>query len=107
MLLNCRSHADFRKFLLNKLSHLAVLEPSRLLLLSSALAKVWVFDLDPAIPLLMSCYSSLGRPADFDPIDLLRSLILMTDQKVSSITQWARTLRNDREIGRASCRERV
>ncbi|MFZ5436701.1 MAG: hypothetical protein ACOZCF_10435 [Bacillota bacterium] len=57
VLLNCGSHADFREFLLNKLSHLAVLE-------SSALAKLWVLDLDPAIPLLMSCYSSLGRPAD-------------------------------------------
>ncbi|MEW6243811.1 MAG: hypothetical protein AB1497_06005 [Bacillota bacterium] len=57
MPLNCGSHAHFRELSHNKLSHLAVLE-------SSALTKLWVLDLDPAIPLLMSCYSSLGRPAD-------------------------------------------
>ena len=98
MLFGCRSHAGFREFLHTQLSRLALIDPSRLLFLSSSLVKLWVLNLDPAIPLLMPCYSSLGRPADFDPVDLLRSLLLMTDQKVSSITQWARILRNDRVL---------
>ncbi|MEW6242783.1 MAG: hypothetical protein AB1497_00635 [Bacillota bacterium] len=88
MLLNCRSHA--------RLSHLAVLE-------SSALAKLWVLGLSQ--PYRFSC------PATLPWVDLListpltscvLSLILMTDQKVSSITQWVRTLRNDRVLASLS-----
>lgn len=98
MLVKCRSHVGFREFLHTQLSRLALVEPSRILFLASSLVKLWMLNLDPAIPLLISCYSSRGRPAAFDPADLLRSLLLMTDQKVSSITQWARILRNDRVL---------
>lgn len=96
MLISCRSHSSFQQFLRERLLLLVASDPQRLLSFSSALAKVWLFNLDPAIPFLLSRYSSLGRPAKFEPVDLLRSLFLMTHLKVFSITQWASRLRSDK-----------
>jgi hypothetical protein len=40
----------------------------------------------------------LGRPAKFDPLDLLRSLGVMVHFKVFSITMWVEMLRNDKVL---------
>lgn len=55
-------------------------------------------NLDPAIPFLLSLYSSLGRPAEFDPVDLLRSLVLMVHFKVFSVTKWVEMLHSDKVL---------
>lgn len=96
MLLCCRLHADFKQFLQEKLPALAVTDPGRLLSFSRALAKVWLLDLGRAIPFLLSRYSCLGRPAVFDPLDLLRSLVLMHHLKVFSVSKWVWMLQHDR-----------
>ena len=98
MLITCRPHAAFRQFLRERLPALALFDPARLLFLSPALAKVWLLDLDPAIPFLLSRYSSWGRPCEFDPVDLLRSLFLMTHLKVFSISKWVHLLRHDKVL---------
>lgn len=98
MLLCCRPHAGFQQFLRENLPALAISDPGRLLSCSRALAKVWLLDLDPAIPFLLSRYSCLGRPAEFEPLDLLRSLVLMHHQKVFSVTKWVEMLRHDRVL---------
>jgi hypothetical protein len=59
------------------------------------LAKLWLLDLDPAMPLLLLHFPDSGRPVKFEPVDLLRSLVLMADQKVFSITKWVAMLRSD------------
>ncbi|MBE3588331.1 MAG: transposase [Thermoanaerobacteraceae bacterium] len=53
-------------------------------------------DLDPAIPLLSARLPGCGRPVEFDPVDLLRSLILMSDMKGFGITECVARLRSDR-----------
>jgi len=96
MLFACRSHSNFKLFLQQRLPTLVMSDPRRLLSFSPPLAKLWLLNFDPAIPFLLSRYSSLGRPAKFDPVDLLRSLFLMTHLKVFSISKWAAMLRQDR-----------
>lgn len=44
----------------------------------------------------VSAYSSLGRPAKSEPVDLLLSLFLMTYLKVFGITQWVSRPRTDK-----------
>jgi len=95
MLFSCRSHAAFQDFLRGRLPPLYYGDPPRLRSFSAALARVWLLDLDPAIHFLLSRYSHRGRPA-FDPVDLLRSLVLMVFLEVFSITRWAEKLRSDR-----------
>lgn len=98
MLVCCRSHAGFQQFLREKLPALAIADPVRLPSFAQALAKVWLLDLDPAIPLLLSCYSDRGRPAEFDPLDLLRSLVLMHELRVFSVTKWVELLQHDQVL---------
>lgn len=98
MLLSCRCHSDFQLFLKENLPSLALADPVRLLPFSPHLAKVWLLNLDPAIPFLLSRYSASGRPAKFDPVDLLRSLVLMTSLKVSGISQWVAMLKHDKVL---------
>jgi len=95
LLFLCRIHTNFKLSLQKYLRPLLQSDPIRLHSFSTALAKIWCLNLDPAIPFLKSRYSSLGRPAKFDPIDLLRSLFLMAHMKVFSITQWVQMLRDD------------
>ena len=61
---------------------------------ASAREKLRLLDLDPVMELLAPFYFGTGRPAKNQP-QILRSLVLMIDQKVSSLTNWCRKLRND------------
>lgn len=96
MLLSCRSHSAYQHFLRSWVPVLWAGNPSRVESFAKPLSKLWLLDLDPAIPLLKPHFPDCGRPAEFDPVDLLRSLILMADQKVFGITQWVGMLRSDR-----------
>jgi len=51
-------------------------------------------NLDPARELLESLYSPVKRSPFRDPTAMLRSLILMTLLKISSITYWVRQTRS-------------
>ncbi len=95
MLLFCRSHSEYQQFL-RKWIPLLGRRPERLESFDKPLTKLWLLDLDPAIPLMRTYFPDFGRPVEFDPVDLLRSLILMADQKVFSITAWVLKLRSDR-----------
>lgn len=94
MLLTCRRY----QFQRERLPSLALAEPRRLLFFSTCLARVWLFNLDPAIPFLLSRYSASGRPVEFDPVDLLRSLVLMTSLKVRGVSQRVSMLRQDKVL---------
>ena len=96
MLLSCRSHSAYQHFLCSWVPPLWAGNPIRVESFAEPLAKLWLLDLNPAIPLLLPHFPDFGRPAEFDPVDLLRSLILMANQKVFGITQWVNVLRSDR-----------
>jgi hypothetical protein len=101
MLLTCRCHSDFQQFLRERLLSSARSEPERLLSFSTQLAGVCLLNLDLAIlffPFLLSRYYASGRPSEFDPVDLLRSLVLITGLKVPGVTQWVSMLRRDKVL---------
>jgi hypothetical protein len=89
MLLYCQSHSQYQQFLRKWVPVLWAGNPKRLKSFSKPLTKLWLLDLDldPAIPLLLPQFPDFGRPVEFDPVDLLRSLILMADQKVFGIAK--------------------
>ena len=76
MLTFCHSHEEYQLFLKIQLTPLYRADSNRLLSFSQSSAALWLLNLDPAILYLCEHYSSIGRPADFDPVDLLRFLIL-------------------------------
>ena len=96
MLLSCRSHYQYQQFLRGWVPLLWAGDPRRIESFAETLTKVWLLDLDPAIPLLLQRYPSFGRPVEFEPVDLLRSLILMSDMKDFGITEWVDKLRSDK-----------
>jgi len=51
-------------------------------------------NLDPVIPLLGELYSPSKRRMPKDPVCMLRSLILMTLRRESSVTKWVRETRS-------------
>lgn len=52
----------------------------------SALAKLYILDIDPLKPLLGQYYSAIGTPAKHHP-EFIRSFILMSELGVHSISQ--------------------
>lgn len=95
MLIKCSSHVEFQQFLRQQIPLLWALEKDRVQSFSRSLTKVWLLNLEPAIPLLFRCFSSLGRPVLYDPVCILRSLVLMLDLGCHSVTKWASALRSD------------
>lgn len=54
---------------------------------SSSREKLRLLDLDPVMEFLIPFYSSTGRPAQ-NQVQILRSLVLMPDLGVTSVTDW-------------------
>jgi len=96
LLLTCRSHSEYQQFLRKWVPLLWAEDPKRIESFDKPLSKLWLLNLDPAIPLMRAYFPSIGRPVEFDPIDFLRSLVLMADQKVFGITEWVEKLCSDR-----------
>ena len=72
---------------------------ARLLPLSAELAALATLDLEPARPVLVSCYSDRegGRPPR-DPVAMLRCLLLMAMLGETRFNVWARTLKGRPEL---------
>ena len=103
MLKSCRSHEKYQGFLKQHIPALYHADPNRLVSFSKHLSALWLLDLDPAIRYFIEHYSACGRPAVFDPIDLFRSLVLMTKTRNHfGITEWSQALRNDRVLATLS-----
>ena len=90
MLDHVRTHEDYLCFMLPRISKLFLEKPGQVLRYRDAVLKAYVLNLDRGIEILQGCYSKdFGRPADFDPADMLRSLVLMVSLGITSITKWA------------------
>jgi hypothetical protein len=84
-----RTHEEYLNFMLPRLKRLLLEKPGQVLLYLDAALKAYVMNLDKGIEILQSCYSKdFGRPADFDPADMLRCLVLMVSLGITSITKW-------------------
>ena len=95
MLIFCMSHLQYQHLLREQVPRLLQENATRLKSFEGSLSKMWLMNLDPAIPLLGEYFPLVGRPVEHDPVCILRSLVLMTDQKVVGITTWVKKLRSD------------
>lgn len=96
MLKHFSSIWDYREFISSHKSDLSESERKRLdsKLFKSAMHKLKKLDVGLASEIVVSSYSSLGRPAR-DPSLLIRSFILMNHLGYTSIHKWCEDLKND------------
>ena len=81
-------HVQYQeKLCLKMLKHL-VIQGSRVAALDKSIAKLYLLNLDPLLPVVKPLYPDLGRPAK-NQQGIIRSLVLMLDQREYSITTWA------------------
>jgi len=82
--------------MLPRLRELFLEKPRQVLLYLDVVLKAYVMNLDRGIEILKSCYSKdFGRPADFDPVDMLRSLVLMVSLGITSVPKWVNILKHN------------
>ncbi|MDO9535787.1 MAG: transposase [Bacillota bacterium] len=90
MLDHVRTHEQYLCFMLPRITKLFLEKPGQVLFYLDAALKAYLLNLDRGIEILQGCYSKdFGRPAVFDPVDMLRSLILMVSLKITCVSKWA------------------
>ncbi len=99
MLSKVRSHGEYLDYMLPQLKVFYVEKPGQVLLYLDAALKAYVMNLDYGMEILKGCYSrDFGRPADFDPVDMLRSLLIMVSLNITSIPKWVKLLKYNEVI---------
>ncbi|MBA1336022.1 MAG: hypothetical protein HPY66_1841 [Firmicutes bacterium] len=63
--------------------------------MDKSISKLYLLNLDPLLSIIQPLYSNTGCPAKNQP-GIIRSLILMLDQKHHGITSWAEKVAGDR-----------
>lgn len=94
MLKHWDSHAEYQQFISETVSHLNESQFKKLSSYKDSLDKLTSLNLDPVGDFLQPFYSNTGRPA-LHQAQILRSFVLMMDQKVLSLTNWVETLSQD------------
>lgn len=94
MLKSWISHLDYLEFIRSSMNSLNDSQLKKFLSYSHYLEKLTSLNLDSLVGLLAPYYSSTGRPALHQP-EIFRSLILMMDQRETSITRWVDRLVSD------------
>lgn len=94
MLRDWTSHADYQMKLRLKMLLYFETQRSRLLQLDKSISKIYLLNLDNLLPVIKPLYPDFGRPAK-NQQGIIRSLVLMLDQQVHSITNWARMVASD------------
>lgn len=94
MLVHVRTHEEYISFMAPQLNNLSRERPGQVLFYLDCALKVFVLNLDRASEISQGCYSNdFGRPADFNPADMLRTLVLMVALGVTSISAWVQKLK--------------
>ena len=91
-----RSHQEYEAFVTEQLRcHYIDVGQHRVLLLHADLiAKLWLSDLSPVLPLVLPRYSKSNRGAPpRDPADLLRCWLCMTLVGYTSVSEWVTAMR--------------
>ena len=86
-----RSHFDYQQFLIQNLKRDFKYFQPKILQLSKAISKLYIFNLDPLKDIISHLFSSQGRPAINQP-EIMRSFVFMNAMKFHSITQWVQEL---------------
>lgn len=94
MLKHWTTHSEYISFVSNSVSLFNESQLKRWLSFSDSFAKLSSLNLDPLKDHLAPYYSNTGRPALNQP-ELFRSIILMLDQQVFSLTSWVLKLASD------------
>ncbi len=94
MLRHWQSHSDYQQQLIQRLSLYSEKERSRLLELDKAISKLYLLNLDNLLPIVKPLYPSSGCPAK-NQQGIIRSLVLMLELQVYSITKWAKRVQHD------------
>jgi len=89
-----RTHQEYQDFLVGKFLPLYSTNKERVEYYATALAKLYLLDLDPLKPILETLFSPTGKPAKNQP-EIFRSFVLMSELRESSITNWVRKLKSD------------
>ena len=87
-------HIEYQEKLVKKMFCHYVIQRSRVAALDKSIAKLYLLDLDPLLPVVKPLYPGLGRPA-LNQQGIIRSLVLMLDQQEHSITKWALKVSSD------------
>ena len=87
-------HKQFQEKLRLEMMMYYGMQRSRVVDLDRSIAKLYLFNLDPLLPVVKPLYPDFGRPA-LNQQGIIRSLVLMLDQQVHSITKWARKVAAD------------
>ena len=88
-----RPHAQFQERLEKQLGDLLPQKENQIKYYAGVLEKVYIMNLDPLKELVMSCYSSTGRPAINQP-EIFRAMVLASHFK-ESISSFAARLKAD------------
>ncbi len=88
------SHDEYQQFITSAVSSFNESQLKKLNSYKKSLDKLTSLDLDPVGEYLNSFYSHTGRPA-LNQAQILRSFILMLDQKFCSLDKWVHTLMSD------------
>jgi hypothetical protein len=82
-------HSEYQEKLRVKMLLHHQTQRSRLADLDKSVSKLYLLNLDSLLPVIKPLYPDFGRPAR-NQQGTIRSLILMLDQQVYSITKWAK-----------------
>ena len=94
MLKHWMTHAEYQQFISVSITHLNESQLKKLRSYQYSLDKLTSLNLDPVGDYLAPFYSHTGRPALNQP-QIIRSLVLMLDQKIQSLDKWVKNLHND------------
>lgn len=94
MLRDWPSHEEYQKNLLLNLALFYETDRERVVELEKSISKLYLLNLDPAYPIVITLYSDTGRPAK-NQQGIIWSLILMLDQDEHDIPKWAAKVASD------------
>ncbi len=88
-------HHEYQEQLILKLIPHLLFHKDRVVKMESSIMRFYHLDLDKALPILKLLYSNTGAPSK-EQAGIIRSIILMSDQKCHSLTEWAEKVASDR-----------
>ncbi|WP_094545899.1 hypothetical protein [Petroclostridium xylanilyticum] len=94
MLRDWTPHCNYQEKLRLKMLLYYETQRSRLVALDKSISKLYLLNLDNLLPVVKPLYPDSGRPAK-NQQGIIRSLVLMLDQQVYSITNWALKVASD------------
>ena len=87
-------HQNYQQQLILKLLPHWFFDKGRLLQMESSILKLYHLDLDRILPIIKPLYSSTGAPSK-EQAGIIRSLVLMLDQGIHSLVEWANKVASD------------